>query len=211
MAEELKMEIGNNSVDKQFISNFILSAISDVKETVRFTDTKVGVTFALYGLIINAIVEARNNIYEAFKIIFNCSPCYGFIYLILIGFTFICIVVSISYLMFTITPRKSIEEYITTGMTDFQKQMWLVQLNKERNKNQYPLNITLDNYYKDIIKQNEDSLIKGEALELLKLSFIRNKKVDCFDKGLSWFKRFLLLITIVGVVTVVTIVVNGWK
>lgn len=202
------MEMGNNSADKQFISNFVLSAISDAKETVRFTDTKVGVTFALYGLIINALVMAKGNIYEAIKIIFNCSLCYGVIYLTLIIFTFICIVVSISYLVFTITPRKSIEEHITSNMSDLQKQMYLVKLNKAIDKNKYPLNITLDDYYKNIIIQDENSLIKAEALELLKMSFVRNKKVGCFNKGLFWIKMFLLFVTIIGVVT---IIVNGWK
>jgi len=203
----------NNDLNKQFINSFIFSAIADVAETIRFTDAKVGVTFALYGLIINALVIARENIHEAIKMIFDFSLCYGIIYLLLIIFTFICIAISVFYLVFTITPRKSIEEYLTNGMSEPQKQMWLVKLNKHesilnilnrlRNKNKYPLNITLDDYYENIVKQDENSLIKGEALELLKLSFIRNKKIDCFNNGLLWFRLFLLFVAIVGVITII--------
>ena len=53
--KEVSMNASNTVVNKQHISNFILAAISDVAETNRATDAKVGVTFAKCSLIILAL------------------------------------------------------------------------------------------------------------------------------------------------------------
>jgi Zn-dependent membrane protease YugP len=162
------MNASNGGKNKQHISNFLVSAISDVAENVKFTETKVGITFALYSLIAYALAEVRGNIFGAIKIMSDYGLCCILVYVILMLIALGFMAISMFFLLKTVTPGRYNFD-AAKDMTEEQKQMWIVRLKEGKNA----LNVTHEDYYRNIMKQDEDSIIKCESYELLRRNHYR--------------------------------------
>lgn len=185
-------------MNKQFVSNFILAAISDVAETIRATDAKVGVTFALYSLVALVLVEARENIYGLIQPYFtNEFRSANIIVILAMVLAVVFFSVSIYHLLSTMKPRDADSAIDRGGLDPKDQQMWLVGLKDE---DEEKLDITLDDYYKKINTAKEDDIIKLEGLELLRLNFIKDKKIIHYEAGLKYLGYFLESVLLIGFV-----------
>jgi len=188
----------NNSNDKGHIRNHIISAILDTSELIKFIETKVGITLAFYGLIITILTFVKGNIYGAIKIVSKYGLCCVSIYIGVMILAFLSMSYSIFHLLETILPR-NYGFPDTNELTEKQKRLWSIRLKEDKSG----LTMTYNDYYDTIIKLDEDGIIKCESLELLRRNVVWNKKRSHADKGIRYFKWFVLLIGIVGIATII--------
>jgi len=198
------MNTSDNTATNHIIRNFVTSAFSDATEHIRFTETKVGVVFALYSLIIYALVEVRGDISNAIRIIAAHGLCCKYIYITVMVAAFLCMSISIFYLLKTMAQ---IKHYIggAEGISDVQKHLWFVGLNKDKDT----LATTYKEYYDNLMAQDEGNLIECQVYELLRLNLIRAIKRTRLDSAMRYFKWFMLLTAIVGLATIIVNVGAG--
>jgi hypothetical protein len=185
--------------NKQYICDFILAAISDVSGTIVATDAKAGITFALYSLVILTLVEARGSICGLIQPFCLNKLCLGNSYVVLtmiIAFAFFGI--SVCYLLLTLIPMKSVKAVDAGALTDVQRKLWMVDLDKNGK-----LQITLDDYYNNIIGASEDDIIRLEGFELLKLNSIRAMKTNRYKLSFIYLIFFLISVLVLSLIIVI--------
>jgi len=195
------MNTSSGNAPNQVISDFLFAAIENNSENIMFTETKVGITFALYGLITYALVEARDIIIGTIRTISQYGPCCKYMCFVFLLVTFSCMLVSTYYLLRTIKPR----HYPILGDTDIseeQKRLWSVGWNKDKTG----LEMTYNVYYGNLVVQDEIGFIKCAAYELLRRNLIRILKRRYFDNAMWFFGGFVLSILVVGIATVIVTV-----
>ena len=178
----------NAKTSKDFVHDFISSAFTDTTETIRFIDAKAGAAFVVHGLIITVILYAHKNLHQAIRTIFQFSLCLVILFVGVLVTASVLIFVSMVYLLSTIKPQYP-SRAIINNLPEEDKQLWYVH--------NLP---TLEEFYNKLINKDESAIIKLKSFELLKVSYIRNKKLELFGKGfklLTWsFVPIVIIITV---------------
>jgi len=181
--------------------DFIRSAFSDVTETIRFMDAKAGAVFVLHGIVISIALAARESLYQAIRVIFEFSLCCGILFILLMVIALVLLLISALYLMFTIKQRINPSEAVPNELPKENLQMWFITNSNEKSEGK--IATSLEDYYKNLLTQSECAILKLEIFELLKVSFIRNKKMVHFDKAFSFFMWSTLLMVVIAVLTII--------
>jgi len=149
----------------------------------------------LYSFVILASVDVRKNIYGLIQTFFKNTPYWcNITVMIIIIIAFVSFLFSVYHLLSTMKPRTFDKAFDHGKLDDTQRKMWRVALNN----NKKILDITLDDYYNTIKDVGEDDIIKFEGLELLRLNFIRAKKIEHYDDGLRYLESFLVSVLLIG-------------
>jgi len=196
--------MSSNNENKQYIREFIALAYSDATELTRNLDAKAGAVFLLHGAMLSIVLATRENLLYAITKIFDFSLCCGILFVGLLIATFVLVLTSTVYLMYVIKPRRKLSAAVENELANDKRQMWYMP-NSDKDKNKIRTN--LENYYNNLISQDEDDIIKIEAYELLKVSFVRNKKMKSFYKAFACFMWSLLTMVVVAVITTVVNIV----
>ncbi|NYB72820.1 hypothetical protein HZF24_01550 [Sedimentibacter hydroxybenzoicus DSM 7310] len=162
-------------------TEFIYKAIDDATNNIRYIDTKVASIFVIIGLITTMFISLGKDTLLVYNH-FRCIPIHGCI----IGFSIllylIAIVISAIYGFKTLKALENPCDFIKFEDTD-KKSLWYL-LNSSDNK----ISISVDEYLKKINIINNDDLIKMISIELMKVSAIRNFKIEKINKSIFWFK-----------------------
>jgi len=156
---------------------FIYKAVEDTANTIRALDAKINyllvaisLNFALMGLIFQKILD----IYNYYKSVPLMS---GTLLVMLITYTVTttrCVFFSYK----TLSPKDNPEDHVDITNVSPNK-LWY--LNNKDGK----ISISLNDYYNIIKNLNTDELILSSSFELMKLSYIRNVKLQYVNKSVS--------------------------
>jgi len=185
---------------QEYHKEFVQSSIDNATQMITLIDAKVGVLFALYSLIFVGIIEVRENIKNA--LVLSYETCKN-LFVILLVMTIGCFLLfsisaifALNTVMPTINPNKNVQH---RQFTD--KQMWYIMTSKDKTHLEY----SLDDYCRKLSRKSNNFCIKCLSYELLKLSYIRNKKNNNFKTSLKFFSYFLIGI---GVTAIPIIFIN---
>jgi len=176
-------------------TEFIYKAIDDATNNIRFIDTKVASIFVIIGIITTMFISLGDEIllvYNHFRgiPIHNC----------LIGFSIllylISIIISAIYGFKTLKALENPCDFIK--LEDFDKKNLWYLLNGSDSK----VSIGVNEYFEEINNLKEDNLIRMISIELMKVSAIRNFKIEKINKSIFWFKIsfFSILVPILYIV-----------
>lgn len=160
---------------------FLYKAIDDTQNTIRFTDTKAGVVIVSSGVIAGYFLElvtpVLNHIHEGHLWVLYTVSALGL-------FSLLAIVVTILSSLRSISPISDAGHHVNSGGVTSQipfsinaaPKMGFFDMFRERRKSELTMSVT-----ELLLKASGDSpsqeISKTLAFELLKLSYIRDKKV----------------------------------
>ncbi len=171
--------------------NFLIAAISDTQEIIRFIDTKAAVaTIAIGGMVtlLFSDLEGICQNYCSFKCIVQ----------ILLWITAIGVGLSIYCLIKVILPIN--RAYLTEIVPRF----YLVSNRKKKRgsaffPNKVDIVLPIEDYQKQIINADEENIIKSLTCELYTVSYIREVKTQRLN-------NLLIVLAITAVVFILTYV-----
>ncbi|MEY7999427.1 hypothetical protein AB8U03_04305 [Clostridium sp. Mt-5] len=160
--------------------NFVYKAIDDTCNTIRALDVKIyyifvtmGLVFGLIGVTFDKILQFYNQ-YKYIPIIDG-----SLLLLIIVYGTMTARAIWYGYR--TLAPENNPLEHIDYG--DIKpNQLWYLT-NNEKGK----ISIPLDEYYKKISCLGINDLLLSASFELMKLSFMRNTKLNYVNKSIFNF------------------------
>lgn len=178
---------------------FIYKALEDAENTVRFLDTKVGGIFIVIGLILAGMGTIKDSIYDVYQHFVKTNNEVISIYLIfLFALYFIFTIVCSYYGLMVIKPKGNQAEHVNLdneGKLNPEK-LWFIENNIEQDK----LSMTLEEYNSKMVEAKEEDLILIVSYELLKISYIKNKKLENINKSLAFFNLSVVALVVMVVV-----------
>lgn len=199
------MNSKENNYDERF--NFIYNAINDTQETIRFTDAKSGsVIVVVMGLIAGVVT-----LIDKYYLLLNKLPslCREFT---IVGVTcfIVSILASLILSLLSINPSNNPNEHIDIGefLDKPNIKYYLSGLNPKMRLKDYlwepkdlKFSTTVSEYYKNIEESEDSDLLKALSYELIKLSYIKEKKIYRTKASLKWVEKsiWIAIFTIVMV------------
>lgn len=168
--------------------NFLITAIADAQELIRFIDTKTTVVITILSAYIVAFFSVLDTIIANFSLYGNGFIFSLFVFLILLILT---ILITVRIIKPTNNPVENIKLGDDTNIpslqfyispNDYSKGIFFAFCNS----NKFKLSETLKGYLSEL---KEKEIIASLSFELLKVSYIRNVKSDRFNT-LLWFLFF---------------------
>ncbi len=200
--------------------SFLTSAIADAQELIRFTDTKTAIATTLIGAYLVAALSAWTNVLKYMSLFSTLFWVMIFVFIILI---ILSIIVVTRIIKPTSNPLNNIKS-VMGGDSNINDRLpiepsFYIAGNEYTNfkyafinSAKYKLKLSYSDYLTQMIKANDDDLIKVLALELSKVSFIRNLKFDRFHvllwllviTTLNFLVLFLMYSNVIVDVTITT-------
>lgn len=192
-------EVANKKIE------FLYAAIKDAQELIRFIDTKTAIVITILGAFIVSY-------FTILKDIIQYSYYFSFVFWIIFILFILSLLLCISIVLRIIRPTNNPIDNININKGDLPKLRFFLPLNKYKNKFikniRNSKNDKLNEYYSDIIKliigvdnnnkiTTEDDIIKSLTFEFMKVSFIRNIKVDRFN-SLIFFLAITFILFIIS-------------
>lgn len=199
---------------------FIYNAINDTQETIRFTDTKSGaVIIVVMGLIAGLVtlIDRYYTLLKQFSIMPKSIAILGGIYFL------ICLFISLILSLRSINPANNPNYHIDMGdWTDKPNiKYYLSGLNPSMRWEDYlwelkdsRFRISASEYYKNVLESNDSDFLKALTLELLKISYIKEKKINRTKVAIKWVEKSIWtagLTTIMALITHNTKVTPLWS
>lgn len=177
--------------------DFLIRAIEDAQNIIRFTDTKAGAVIGFWGVIVTISINKRD---EWFLWLKNVEPFYERLIVYTLVFFMVCFVVQSIWLAFMVLiPKNNPQKHIDTGEVYAEGIFFLYETNPDiKGKYLYTtqqdlkLKIKTSDYIKKLKKIDFDDLQKELVIELQKVSFIRNLKIRRIDASISAIKSFII-------------------
>jgi len=175
---------------------FLIKAIEEVQETNRFLDTKAGVLVvfesSLLIVAVSSLVDASR-----LQLIQSLISRVAIGYLMLLAVYFIgyviALVVHILITLRVIFPRETPEAHVELG--DFQPKRLFFLHKLDQNQRIKP---SLPEYSAQLSAMSDDDIAKEYAFELLKLSYIRQRKSDGLALSFKFLSALLIGIVVFG-------------
>lgn len=175
--------------------DFLIKAIDDTQQAIRFNDTKAGAVIGFWSLVAYTIVGSLDywNTQQFFK-----TPIETLFFIILISIMVVSFVASVWLTYISIVPRNNPIEHIDTGDEQYKGLFFLtgIEPKLEGRRLYHPrvegklLKRTTD--YLDEFQNLRDSDIERELIiELQKVSFIREVKMMRITKATKFIMYFL--------------------
>lgn len=169
----------------------VYKAIEDATNTIRFLDTKVAATFIIIGIITSTVVGYSGRIGEVYKF-FSDKPVHASVIGLSILAYFISIIVAIIYGFKAIKAADNPNNHVNND--GYQgKNLWHL-LSKSDGK----ISISVEEYLLALQDLEEDDFIRMVSIELMKVSAIRNIKIQNVNNSIKWFKVSLISILVTG-------------
>lgn len=173
---------------------FLYSAIQDVQETIRFTDTKSGTIIVLGTALIAAIVTLIDKYVAALNKLDSISKAF-----LIVGFILFCLflLIAIFLSLKSINPSNNPEKHIELGNLKYEPKIkyylsGVCPSMKLRdyffeNKN-IKFSISAQQYNESLEKCDHNDLQTSLVYEFLKLSYIKEKKLKRTQSSLKWIE-----------------------
>jgi hypothetical protein len=174
---------------------FLYSAISDSQELIKFIDTKTAVAITVIGSIVVGLFTSLENILKYFSL-YSCW--FHFTFFLLIIFLTVCIWIISRIIKPTNNPKDNLQVDLARKF----KMNFFIPVNKYQlgfpfyNSDKHKLSENLDDYITAVNSLTNLEIIEVLALELFKISFIRNIKNDRFNHLI----KFLILTTLIFII-----------
>lgn len=178
--------------------DFLYKAIDDAQNTIRFTDTKAGAVIAFWTLVLNVIIQTKDEWINFFDEFSKNEKLLMFIFIFLLLFYFLR---SIWLAYLTLVPRLNPRKHIDTN--DFNAQdLFFLSETKPEIKGKYlygnyenlHLKESSKGYHEKISNLNDLGIEKELILELQKISFIRNIKIARTSTAITSVIYFLITV-----------------
>lgn len=176
--------------------NFLYKAIEDTQQIIRFTETKVGIIFLLFGIYVSMI---GSGLPDFAKYIWNMNITMRYFFFGVIILFFFSVLLIVWSVIMIVYPRSNPSEHIIIGDDNKHKSFFYIADLKVKwrdsflDRKQLKIGRSFEAYltgYGSIntIKQLENELI----LELLKVSYLRELKIKRMRNT-----KYLLLVSII--------------
>jgi hypothetical protein len=193
---------------------FIYNAIQDVQETIRFTDTKSGTIIVLGTALIAAIVTLIDKYITLMSKLGNISKI-----VLIIGFILFCIslLVAIILSLKSINPSNNPEEHIELGDLKYKPKIkyYLSELFPSMRLRDFlfesedsKFSVTARQYNELLINCSSNDLQNSLVFELLKLSYIREKKLKRTKYSLKWIEICIWIAVATSILVLATTNIN---
>lgn len=181
----------NEEVAFELKKEFIYNAIDDNENTIRFLDTKVGGVYVVIGLIIAFLGGINESIYNT--LVYFKSDLIDFIIIItsILGYA-ILTTISVIYGFFTIKSINNPLKHIDSTDVNCEESLWHLSVNKNGNIAQ-----SLKDYIRKINELNYQDLLQQISCELMKISYIRNEKLNKSNLCIKYFISSLIPLCII--------------
>jgi F0F1-type ATP synthase assembly protein I len=171
-------------------TEFLYKAIDDVQNTIRFTDTKAGVVIVSSGIIAGYFLDAVSPL---LKYVQESQPWVLCIVVAIGLFTLFAIIVTILSSLTAIRPISNASRHVNPdGVTspvpfsiNASPRMGFSDLFWEKRGSMMSLSVK-ELLQKVSANPSGQEISKTLAFELLKLSYIRDKKVYRTSRSMSW-------------------------
>lgn len=190
--------------------NFIYNAINDAQETIRFTDTKSGaVIVVVMGLIAGVVtlIDKYYTLLNQLAVLPKVIAILGVIYFSL------CIFISLILSLRSINPANNPNDHIDLGDWPNSPNIkyYLSGLTPSMRWEDYlwelkdlKFSISASEYYKNIEGSKDPDLLKSLTLELLKLSYIKEKKMQRTKAALKWIEQCIWTVALTTIMVLIT-------
>lgn len=190
--------------------NFIYSAINDAQETIRFTDTKSGaVIVVVMGLIAGVVtlIDKYYTLLNQLTVLPKVIAIVGIIYFS------VCLFISLILSLRSINPANNPNEHIDLGDWSDKPNIkyYLSGLTSSMRWEDYlwelkdlKFSISASEYYKNIEGSRNPDLLKSLTLELLKLSYIKEKKMQRTRAALKWIEQCIWTTALTTIMVLIT-------
>jgi hypothetical protein len=184
--------------------DFLMKAIDDTQNTIRFTDTKAAASVAFWGLIFTIIIRSLDDLKTMIN---NISTWPDIMICSIIAITMVFFFIQSFWLAYMvlapkINPSEHIEKegYSVPGLF-FLHGMSLAVKGKSlyRNNPNIKLSMTTKEYIDRINVMSDDTLHHELILELQKISFIRNMKIARVHQAIRSILQFLISVFLGGI------------
>lgn len=179
--------------------DFLYTAINDAQELIRFTDAKTGFAVTVIGAFIAYIISIGDNIIIYYKLFGNLT-CFIFWMLI------IAVAINMLIVIRILKPTNNPTDNIVIGENNNVKTLFYLAGNEYndklfalRNVKEHKLKIAYETYKADLTGVSDNDIVDTLILELLKVNFIRNIKMDRFEV----LCKFILITIIIFILLVV--------
>jgi len=197
----------------------LYKAIEDTQSIIRFTDTKAGVILVLVGGIITIMANLGKSICVFYKAFLANYPCLGplpmLIHIFLVGLFLVGVVHLIAsiYLVFAaIAPKSNPDRSINMDLENSQINLFYLKpivpeinlSNIFKNKDGYfKLAISTSTLIQAIDGIDHKGIITMLTIELQKVSFIRELKIQRVGKAINYFKTALYFFATIFLCTII--------
>lgn len=165
--------------------NYLTAAIADAQELIRFTDNKAAIVITVLGAYVIGTYTTLDKIVGYWYML----PCALWFFLIIfLALLLMCVVITARI----IRPTKMPISNINISDEDIPILNFYLAPNsygmfwKFRNSSEHKLVTDYTTYYNHIDGADEDMIIKSLTVELMKVSYLRNIKIDRFN-ALLWY------------------------
>lgn len=177
--------------------DFLKTAIEDAQNIIRFTDTKAGAVLGFWGVILTGVLMVKDElIYWVFSQEISVDRI---LIILLLLFMFVWAIKSIWLSFLVLVPKNNPKEHICLDGISFGGLFYLHECNQSItgkhlyfNRLDINLKVTSKDYIDRINKLDKDKIIEELAIELQKISFIRNLKVARVNVCLESVRNFFL-------------------
>lgn len=170
-------------------TELIYKAIDDTTNTLRFIDTKVASIFVVIGILTSMFIGLGDRILTVYNFYEN-MPVHSSIIGLSIVVYLVSIIISVIFGFKTIKAADNPNDHINNDGYEG-KNLWYL-LSKSDGK----IAISVNEYLNEINNLDEDNFIKMISIELMKVSAIRNIKIQNINKSIDWFKVSIISILI---------------
>ncbi|MCQ1529517.1 DUF3307 domain-containing protein [Lutispora saccharofermentans] len=190
--------------------SFLYSAINDTQEIIRFTDTKSGAVIVVVMGLIAGVVTLIDKYYTSLK---QLTILPEMIAILGVSYFLVCLFISLILSLRSINPandpnhhidigdwlNKPKIKYYLCGMTPtmrWEDYLWELEDLK--------FSISASEYYKIMEESENTDILKALIMELLKLSYIREKKMQRTKAALIWLEQCICTAALTIIMVLVT-------
>lgn len=166
-----KVIVKDNFTEKQ---NFLNSAINDIAGNLKLIDTKISLLLTTSGVILNALISCRSNIYTVYVISKSQNT-------LLIIFLFILILYIFTLCLFVFFGIKA----ITVRKGKSNKSLWFL--------GDRAFNLDLNAYQDQIINLTKKEIICYLSDELYNINLINSKKLKYARLSFQLFLLYFII------------------
>lgn len=170
-------------------TELIYKTIEDNTNTIRFIDTKVASIFVVIGILTSIFIELGNRVLMVYNFYKN-MPVHSSIIGLSIVTYIVSIIIAVIFGFRTIKATDNPNDHINNDGYEG-KHLWYL-LSKSDKK----IEISVNEYLNEINSLDEDNFIKMISVELMKVSAIRNIKIQNINKSIFWFQVSIISILI---------------
>lgn len=185
-------------MDKNSQISFLVEAISDAQDIIKFIEAKTGIAITIVGAFTVVLFTNVSNIVKYYQYYSH----WLFFSLVLFGIGFLACLILVTLI---IKPGSNPRDNINFGGEPEPTLRFFLAPNQNtelfplQGKKKHILSIDFKTYLHSVTNADEGKIIKSLTLELMKVSFIRNLKSDRL-KVLIWVMLATTIIFIISFV-----------